>query len=757
MGHLAVRTTIKIKRVTESSSLYGTKQKSDNNQERRKTRRSLRLQIMSIAVVGTLGFFVFLFVMLSASKQRADLLTQIRDTRYPVQENLQAAVHNLKFIDSNVEQAIFSSNIALLDHSMILASEFRSHLHNTMKLDSEKASDLEKILGQFDHYYRNSNKLAQSVIRGEKSNRAITPEKIRNARDFNSIMSALSNLHVKQKESLVTSVNAAANLANEALRVGLTTGLLTAALVFIIALLTTRSILHRINNMVSSLRNIATGTEDMNVRIPLTGSDEMTELAYWFNTFIQKLQHLTTESTAEIKRLAYTDTLTNLPNRRMFLNCLNTEIDRLKNKKNKSLAVMFLDLDNFKPVNDQLGHDAGDELIKVVAQRLADTVRSSDTISTDYTLELASYEPGQAVVARLAGDEFMLIISDLDNAEQATPVATRIRESLTRPITINGMECSVGVSIGICLYPDNAGNADELVTCADMAMYEAKNSGKNTYRFFDPTLRETTDRKIKMDNAIKTAIEKEELHLFFQPKFRLSDRQLVGAEALLRWENEELGTFTPADFIAQAEANGKICEIDDWVLSSVIDQLALWDTQGLAPIDIAINFSAFQASRPDLGTAMERLAADKSHLLSQLEVEITETSAIDNINIVENNIHDLQTHGIKIAMDDFGSGHSSLSLLTRCPINTLKIDKEMTRSVCSDEKSKVIVQSIIELATKLDVAVCAEGIEDEFQAQTLSSMNCNYGQGFLFSEPLSAVQFTHFLAMRDRGMIDKAA
>jgi len=387
--------------------------------------------------------------------------------------------------------------------------------------------------------------------------------------------------------------------------------------------------------MVSSLRKIATGTGDMNVRIPLTGADEMTELAYWFNTFIQKLQHLTTESTAEIKRLAYTDTLTSLPNRRMFLDCLNTEIDRLKNTSDKSLAVMFLDLDNFKPVNDQLGHDAGDELIKVVAQRLADTVRATDTVSAEHDTDLSSYEPGQAVVARLAGDEFMMIISDLDNADQATPVATRIREAVTRPITISGMECSVGVSIGICLYPDNASNADELVTCADMAMYEAKNNGKNTYRFFDPALREVTDQKIKMDNAIKTAIENEELHLFFQPKFRLADRQLVGAEALLRWENEELGTFTPADFIAQAEASGKICEIDDWVVSSVIDQLALWEKQGLEPIDVALNFSASQASRPNLGSAIERLAGDNSQLLNHLEVEITETSAIDNIKIVE--------------------------------------------------------------------------------------------------------------------------
>ena len=685
---------------------------------------------------------------------------QIRNISYPVQENLQDALHNLKFIDSDMEQAIFSSNRALLDHSMILASEFRSHLHTTMMLDHSKAPDLHLILGQFDNYYRNSSDLAHAVISGEKAISNITPDKIRNARDFNELMGALGELQTAQKESLVSSVDAATFRASEALRIGLTTGVLTAALLFIIALVTTRSILQRINNMVSSLRNIATGTGDMNVRIPLTGSDEMTELAYWFNTFIEKLQRLTTESTTEIKRLAYTDTLTNLPNRRMFLDCLNSEIERLEKTENKALAVMFLDLDNFKPVNDQLGHDAGDELINVVAQRLSDTVRATDTISNDDTSH--SYQPGQAVVARLGGDEFMLTISDLDNADQTASIATRIREAVTQPITICGMECSVGVSIGICLYPNDAKSADELVTCADLAMYEAKNSGKNTYRFYDPKLREATNQKIKMDNAIKTAIENQELRLLFQPKFSLADRRLVGAEALLRWENKELGTFAPSDFIALAEANGKICEIDDWVVGTVLEQMALWEKRGISPIEVALNFSSLQASRPDLCSSIVKRAGNQQHLLNRLEVEITETSAIENIEIVENNIYDLQQAGIKVAMDDFGSGHSSLTLLTRCNIDSLKIDKEMTRDICNDEKSKLIVQSVIELASKLNVAICAEGIEDELQAEALAQINCDFGQGYFFSKPLSADEFTNYLELQNRSEIqnqgiDKAA
>lgn len=723
--------------------------------ERRKPRRPLRYQILSIAAIGTLGFFAFLFVMLTESKDRADLLKEIRDVRHPVQENLLAALHDLQFIDSDLEQALFFSNKALLDHSEILAGEFRSQLHSTMMLDQSQAVEVNKILGQFDNYYRSSYELVRSVITDQTSLKSITPQKQRNANNFNAVIDALGGLQQMHSDSLEASVDAATLRASESLRVGVTTGILTAVLLFIIAFVTTSSILRRINSMVSSLRQIATDTGDMNVRIPLTGSDEMTELAYWFNTFIEKLQRLTDESTAEIKRLAYTDTLTNLPNRRMFLQCLSIEIERLEKIKDKSLAVMFLDLDNFKPVNDQLGHDAGDELIRVVAQRLLETVRTTDTVSSNS--DSAHHEPGQAVVARLAGDEFMMIISDLDESSQAESVAKRIRESIMKPITISGMECSVGVSIGICLYPDNANNADELITCADFAMYDAKNNGKNTYRFFNPALRLANDKKVKMDNAIKTAIENEELHLLFQPKFRLSDRLLVGAEALLRWENKELGTFSPAEFIAQAEANGKICELDDWVFGAVIDQLSLWENKGLPPVEIALNFSAFQASRPNLGAAVEALVSEKKHLLKQIEIEITETSAIENISIVEDNIRGLKQRGLKVAMDDFGAGHSSLTLLTRCPIDTLKIDKEVIQELGSDRKGKIIAQSIIDLATRLDVAVVAEGIESEEQAIALSEMNCDYGQGYYFSEPLSATQFTSFLEIQNRSLNNKAA
>jgi predicted signal transduction protein with EAL and GGDEF domain len=728
-------------------------------------RDTLRWRILSIAVVGTVGFMLFLAVMLSESKDSADLLQEIRDVRYPVQENLVAALNELESIDNNLDHAFITSNAALLDHSMLLAAQFRAHLHQAMVLDPDQRQKVTQILESFDDYFRNSHALVQGIITKQINYSETTGIKQQNAFAFNALLDALGGLQSQQTNALVNSVDAATKRAAESLRAGLVTGLVTALLLFLIAFITTRYILQRINTMVTSLKQIAVGSDDMAVRMPLTGSDEMTELAYWFNTFLEKLQRLTRESTAEVKRLAFTDTLTNLPNRRMFLHCLGIEIERSKNHESGGLAVMFMDLDNFKPVNDQMGHDAGDELLRAVADRLVNTVRTTDTISADKSNgealgDLHQPDPGQPVVARLAGDEFMMILTDVEDKAQAAVIAERIRVAVMEPYMISGMECSVGVSIGICLYPQHSGRleddkVEDLITCADMAMYEAKNHGKNTYRFFDPALREATDLKIRLDNAIRTAIPNNELHLLYQPQFRLADRTPVGAEALLRWTHPELGTFTPNEFIRRAEKSGQICELDDWVLETVINQLHEWETTQIQPLTIALNFSAAQASRPNLASVVERIAGHHKNLLRYIEIEITETSAIDNIAVVASNIAALKEMGIKIAMDDFGAGHSSLTLLTRCQIDTLKIDKAVTGEIKSDTKFRDIVQAIIDLAAKLNVGTVAEGIEDEIQSQTLLQLNCDVGQGYLFSNPLTADEFTEFL--NEHGYQDRAA
>lgn len=724
---------------------------------RRKPRHTLRWQILSIAAIGTLGFFVFLAVMLGDSKKNADLLKEIRDTRYPVQEALLAALNGLETIDSNLEHAFISANASLLDTSMVQAAQFRANLHKALMLEDPYRQQIDGILSQFDHYFESSHALALSIINNQTDFADTTGQKQLNAQNFTALLDSLSDLQSRHSQALADSVDDATRRASDSLRVGLTTGVLTTILLFVIALVTTHSILLRINNMVFSLRQIAVGNGDMSKRIALTGSDEMTELAFWFNTFIEKLQRVTAESTADVKRLAFTDTLTNLPNRRMFLRCLNNEIERTKTLPDTTIAVMFLDLDNFKPVNDQLGHEAGDELLRAVAQRLLHTVRGTDTVSSD-AVSIDAEEPptGEPVVARLAGDEFMLIVTDINGADQAAKIAERIRIAVMKPYVISGMECSIGVSIGICLYPQNSQDAEDLVTSADMAMYEAKKHGKNTYRFFDPELRNATEVKILLDNAIKEAIPNGELHLMFQPQFSLGNGKLIGAEALLRWEHPQLGAYGPDDFIKQAEANGKICELDDWVLETVLAQMKVWKKNNIQPLQIALNFSAAQASRPSLALTVDRIAGDSKYLLKHLEIEITETSAIDNIDIVESNIKALKAMGIKIAMDDFGAGHSSLTLLTRCEIDTLKIDKGVTSEIKTDPKSRAVVQAIIDLASELKVSTIAEGIEDKAQSQILADMNCDVGQGYYYSQPLSAQELTQFLLERG-GDIDKAA
>ena len=721
--------------------------------DRRRTRRPLRWQILSIAIIGTLGFFLYLAVTLLEAKDRADLLKDIRDYRYPAQENLLAALHGLKFIDSSLDHAFISSNSSLLDHSMILANEFRSNLHQAMLLERDSSQQIKLILARFDEYFSRSHNLAQDIISNEKVFSETTQDKQENARLFNTLIELLGDLQASKSAILVASVDAATRRASEALRVGVTAGLLTALLLFLVAFVTTRSILHRLNNMVQSLREIAIGKGDMSERMALTGSDEMTELAFWFNTFIEKLQRLTDESTAEIKRLAFTDTLTSLPNRRLFLSCLKKEIEQSQTRT--KIAVFFLDLDNFKPINDQLGHDAGDDLLREVAARLTSTIRNFGS-GIGPLADASDSTTGGSVIARLAGDEFMIIVTNVESQQQAANIAERIRLAILNPYKIRDIDCSVGVSIGICLYPDNGQLPDELVTNADIAMYEAKNSGKNAYRFFDPELKAAAERKLKADNAIRNAIPNGELYLFFQPIVRLTDGELVGAEALLRWESPELGEFPPDEFIAQAEANGLICDLDDWVLKSVLRQMMIWEGKGLKPIQVSINFSSIQASRPGLAKAVQKISGKHRHLLQCLEIEITETSAIDNIDVVETNIKELQKLGIKISMDDFGAGHSSLTLLTHCEIDTLKLDRAVTMEIETDIKSQLIVQSIIDLATKMDVSVVAEGIESEGQSKALARLNCDFGQGYYFSAPVGPVDFAVFLEDHDNTM-DRAA
>jgi len=501
---------------------------------------------------------------------------------------------------------------------------------------------------------------------------------------------------------------------------------------------------YRCAPIISTLENLARNDGDLSKRIVVEGQDEMAELSFWFNEFIAKLDKLTQESTQEIKTLAYTDTLTELPNRRYFNNYLQNEINHCS-RSNTRLAVMFLDLDNFKTVNDTLGHDAGDELVKQIATRIKSVIRSTDWLSfaNDKT---SNSDEKNSVVARMGGDEFILALPDFSDSRNVINVANKIIDCIMEPVEIEGNKARVGASIGISLYPDDGNTEQELIRKADLAMYEAKRQGKNAYVIYNRKLDQEIKRDLmieeKLIELVKDNVD-EEFSFYFQPKFDIRSGQVVGAEALMRWKNKTLGKVSPDEFIPLAESKQVIYALDLYVLNKVCQHIHRWYAKTLSIPPIAINISAKTASTSDLSELIEEILHRYNLAPAAIEIEITETSAMEKIEVVAKNIQDLAKLGVKVALDDFGAGHASLSLLTLCKIDSLKIDKSFIDEL--SHKKNTIIEGIITLAQVLKIKTLAEGVETEEHLNALKTMNCELAQGYLFAKPMPEEDFIHFI------------
>ncbi len=424
-----------------------------------------------------------------------------------------------------------------------------------------------------------------------------------------------------------------------------------------------------------------------------------------------------------LHQLAYFDPLTNLPNRLLMQDRLKRDI-KYARRNNNMLAVLFLDLDRFKNVNDTLGHSAGDILLQIIAKRLIENTRSSDSI------------------ARLGGDEFVIIINELHSTSVVASIATNIIKSVSQAVNINDNVVFVGASIGISVFPQDGNNSETLLKNADIAMYQAKDNGKGAYHFFtsDP---DKTDSfpALKIEAELRKAVSNNELILYFQPQLDIKTTQLTGAEALIRWIHPERGFITPDSFITIAEATGLISDIDQWVINQACLQLKDWKRKGLPEIRIAINLSSDHFSNPELIKDIQKFLSSNEIDPSLLEFEITERIIMRSPDKAAIVMNDLNGIGIKISIDDFGTGYSSLSYLKQFPASTLKIDKAFVNGLPDDENDAAIAQTIINLGSSLNMSVLAEGVETESQRQFLIENNCNEVQGYLFSEPLPAKEF----------------
>ena len=427
-----------------------------------------------------------------------------------------------------------------------------------------------------------------------------------------------------------------------------------------------------------------------------------------------------------LQYLAHHDVLTDLPNRVLFFDRLEQSLFRATRNKTL-LSVMFLDLDRFKNINDTLGHDTGDLVLKQVAMRLKGQLRASDTI------------------ARLGGDEFAIMLESIDDIESTKAIALNLIHALSKPVIAGRHELHITTSIGISTFPTDGSDANSLLKNADIAMYQAKNLGKNTFQFYYKEMNELADKHFTLELELRHALENNEFELHYQPKIDLKTNQLIGSEALIRWNNPNLGLVPPVEFIPLLEETGMIIPVGEWVLETACQDLKQWLTQGIAPGTVAINLSARQFSSPNIETKLLNIIQHSKIPPELIEMEITEGLLIQNQNHALRILETLHDNHLTLALDDFGTGYSSLSYLKRFPIDIIKIDQSFIKDLTDNEDDTALVDTIIAMAKALKLKTVAEGIENRAQYQHLKDKGCDIGQGYFISKPMPAEDFAQYL------------
>ena len=460
-------------------------------------------------------------------------------------------------------------------------------------------------------------------------------------------------------------------------------------------------------------------------------------------TLRRKIEAQLLEKQQHLDHLAHHDQLTGLPNR-LFLAVHLPEAIEEARRTGATLAVLFLDLDRFKHINDSRGHEVGDKLLKTVASRVRSTVRDED------------------VVVRMGGDEFIVVLKNVKGPQQVNETAARINEALSAPVIVDGRPLVTTVSIGVSLYPRDGTDIGELLRHSDTAMYQAKDRGRNNFQLFSPGMDRKLKERIGIEASLRAAIEQKQLDVHYQPIIDIETHRVMGLEALLRWKHPMHGFVAPGRFIGVAEETGLIVPIGDFVLERVLSDVARWREMGWTPVPVAVNISAVQLQRTDLPATIRRLTQLHGVKPAMLQVELTESAVFEHREArsgetSEDSISKLRELGVRVAIDDFGTGYSSLSYLKRWRVDYVKIDRSFVRDLVTDMSDLAIVGAIIAMARHLNIQVVAEGIEGWQQLEKLRQLHCNLAQGFLFAKPTPAAQCRRFLTGAPLDLTDDEA
>jgi len=486
--------------------------------------------------------------------------------------------------------------------------------------------------------------------------------------------------------------------------------------------LTTNSVLIRRNGFEASIEDSAAPIRDRGGRV--TGAVIVFHDVSEARSMVLKMSHL-----------AQHDYLTDLPNR-LLLNDRLTQTISLARRRRKQLAVLFMDMDHFKNINDSLGHLIGDKLLRSVARRLTTCVRGSDT------------------VCRQGGDEFVVLLADVEHAEAAGYSAAKILSVLAEKHCIAGHDLNVTLSIGISLFPGDGEDAETLLKNADAAMYHAKENGRNSFQFFKQDMNDRAVERQSLEGSLRQALARQEFVLHYQPKVNLETGAIVGAEALIRWLHPVRGLLSPKQFVSIAEDSGLIVPIGQWVLRESCRQAQAWQNAGLRPIPVAVNISAVEFRREELLAGIRDILRDTGLDPRYLEIELTESVLVQDIESTMVVLHALKVLGVQLAIDDFGTGYSSLSYLRQFPIDTLKIDQSFVRDISADNGDATIVSAVIGMGNSLKLRVSAEGVETREQLAFLQAKHCKEGQGFYFSPPVDAEAFAELLGAENTEYVE---
>lgn len=446
----------------------------------------------------------------------------------------------------------------------------------------------------------------------------------------------------------------------------------------------------------------------------------------------------------DIYRMAYYDILTNLPNRVLFKDRLMQAI-ALAERHNRLLAILFLDLDNFKRINDTFGHYMGDQLLKSIAERLKNCMRKCDSLTRQNPCDMID------TIARLGGDEFTMILSEIRSVEDAAKVAQRIFDALTQQFTLNTYELFVGASIGIAIFPHDGRDFDTLLKNADAAMYHAKAEGRNNYQYYRQSMNATALDRLTLENQMRKALDRNEFTLYYQPQVDVKTGSVIGLEALIRWMSPEKGMISPGEFIPIAEETGLILPLSDWVLQTACTQSRALQKAGFLNIPVSVNISSQQFQQKNFPGTVKHILEETGVRPKDMILEITESTIMQNTDTVFTTLYELAKIGLRLTIDDFGTGYSSLSYLKRFPLHAIKIDRSFIKEISTSPDDAAITRAIISMAHSLKIKVVAEGVETRHQLAFLCEQGCDEVQGFLFSRPVPAEEILKILEMERTG------